>query len=265
MNILEKIVAEKRKSLFMQKDQFKLSELEKMPLFNSERASFFEGLSKNKTAVIAEFKRKSPSKGDIHPEAEISKIIPGYNEAGVSAISVLTDIHFGGDLNDLQEAALVSKAPLLRKDFIIDEYQIVEAKAYGASAILLIASVLTKKEIYKFTSLANSLGLDVLLELHDEGELSKIGSGNNIIGINNRNLSNFEVNINRAIQLSDKIGGDVVKVAESGIHDVSVAVELFHAGFHAFLIGELFMKEEDPCKKAADFIKELNKIHSDEN
>lgn len=265
MNILEKIVAEKRKSLFIQKDKFKLSEFEKMPLFSSERASFFKGLSKNKTAIIAEFKRKSPSKGDIHPEAEISKIIPGYAEGGVSAISVLTDIHFGGDLNDLKEAALVSKVPLLRKDFIIDEYQIVESRAYGASAILLIASALTKKEIYKFTSLANSLGLDVLLELHDESEVSKIGSENNIIGINNRNLSNFEVNIDHAKKLSDSLKGDVLKVAESGIQDVAVAVELYQSGFNAFLIGELFMIDENPCKKAAKFIKELNKIHSNEN
>ena len=265
MNILEKIVVKKRKSLAVQKDKIKLMELENLPLFTSIRPSFIERLSKNKPAIIAEFKRKSPSKGDIHLKAKISQIIPTYSESGASAISVLTDDHFGGELTDIFEAFQVSKLPLLRKDFIIDEYQIVEARAHGASAILLIASILTKAEIRKFTSLANAMEMDVLLELHNERELDKVDSGNNIIGINNRNLTTFEVDTDHAIKLSDHLSKDVIKVAESGIQDVSAAVNLFQAGFDAFLIGELFMKTEDPGKKASEFISELNKIITDES
>ncbi|MCK4920868.1 MAG: indole-3-glycerol-phosphate synthase [Bacteroidales bacterium] len=259
MNILEKIVFHKRKSLVQLKEKFPVSSFEKNPLFQLERPSFFDCLNKKGPSVITEFKRKSPSKGDINPEAQISSIIPQYSNAGASAISVLTDIHFSGELKDLNDAALISNIPLLRKDFIVDEYQILEAKAHGASAILLIATVLSKKEIFEFTKIAHRLRLDVLLELHDESELSKIGADNNIIGVNNRNLSSFEVNTDKAISLLGSLDKDVIKVAESGIQDIDIAIKMFRAGFNAFLIGELFMRNENPGEKVSEFIRMLTK------
>lgn len=264
MNILEKIVSEKRKSLVKLKEQVPVLSLEKNPLFQSERPSFFESLNKKEPSVITEFKRKSPSKGDINPNAQISSIIPQYLNAVASAISVLTDIHFGGELKDLNDAALISNVPLLRKDFIVDEYQILEAKSHGASAILLIAAVLSKREIFEFTRMAHGLGMNVLLELHDEIELQKIGPDNNIIGINNRNLTSFEVDTDNAINLLKSLDKEVIKVAESGIQDIEVAVSMYRAGFNAFLIGELFMGTDNPGEKANEFISKLNKILNNE-
>jgi len=257
MNILEKIVLHKRMTLSELKKQIPVSSLETAHFFSIDRPSFFDSLNKKEPSVISEFKRKSPSKGDIHPNAKISSIIPNYSSAGASAISVLTDPHFGGELKDLYDAACLTNTPLLRKDFIIDEYQIFEAKAMGASAILLIAAVLSKKEIIDFTNQAHSLGLDVLLEIHDENELEKIGAENNIVGINNRNLKTFDVDIQNAIKLQKSLDKNVVKVAESGIKDAKVVKELYQSGFDAFLIGELFMHSENPGKKAEEFIHEL--------
>ncbi|MCF8378108.1 MAG: indole-3-glycerol phosphate synthase TrpC [Bacteroidales bacterium] len=257
MNILEKIVAHKRLTLIKLKQQVPVSSLESGLFFAKERPSFFNELKKNEPSVIAEFKRMSPSKGDINPRAEISTIIPQYSSAGAAAISVLTDGHFGGEITDLHEAALLTNTALLRKDFIIDEYQIIEAKAMGASAILLIASVLSKSEIKDFTRISHDMGLDVLLEIHDESELGKIGPENNIVGINSRNLKTFDVDIHTAIKLQKSLGNSIIKIAESGIKDVKTAKELYASGFNAFLIGELFMHSENPGRKAEDFIRKL--------
>lgn len=265
MNILEKIVFQKRKSLVKLKEQVPVLSFEKNPLFQSERPSFFESLNKKGPSVITEFKRKSPSKGDIHPEAQVSSIIPQYSNAGASAISVLTDIHFGGELKDLNDAALITHVPLLRKDFIVDEYQILEAKSHGASAVLLIAAVLSKKEIFEFTRIAHGLGMDVLLELHNENELLKIGDENNIIGVNNRNLTSFEVDTENAINLLKSLDKEMIKVAESGIQDIEVAINMYRAGFNAFLIGELFMRTDNPGEKAGKFISKLNKSLNNED
>ena len=258
MNILEKIIADKRLELKELKRITPWERLEKLAAAAKISASFYDALNTPGPSVIAEFKRKSPSKGILNEKANIESIIPAYINAGANAISVLTDIHFEGYSKDLADAHKISKVPLLRKDFIIDKYQILEAKALGASAILLIASALSKNEIEDFSTYAKSLGLDILLEIHHENELVKISEKNNIIGINNRNLSTFKVDLEHSIELVKKLPGDVLKISESGIEKPETALRLYENGFKAFLIGESFIKTDDPGAAAKNFIKALN-------
>lgn len=261
MNILNKIVVDKRNEVASKKKFIPIGTFEQLPFFSRETISLAENLKNSHTGIIAEFKRKSPSKSWINKNANIREIAKGYEEAGVSGMSVLTDeIHFGGTMDDLLVARENCNLPLLRKEFIIDEYQIIEAKAIGADAILLIASILTKTQIKTFSELAKSLNLDVLLEVHNEAELQKaITPSLDIIGVNNRNLKSFEVSLETSKKLSQSIPSDFVKISESGINSVDAIKELQLYGFQGFLIGENFMKTDNPGKNAAHFINDLEK------
>lgn len=259
MNILDKIVAAKKLELEVCKLRKPLKLIKKEVCTVTSRSSFYEALAVSGPSLICEFKRKSPSKGEINPDARIERVVKDYETAGASAVSVLTDVHFGGEIIDLKTASGIVNIPLLRKDFIIDDYQIWEALISGASAILLIAAVLSSEKVREFTLLARELKLDVLLELHSENELDHINEFTNIVGINNRDLTTFKVDIENSIRLSEKLPPEVIKVAESGIDNPEMVKHLAENGFDAFLIGENFMKANDPGKEAADFISSINK------
>ena len=260
MNILDEIISFKKNELKGLKAVSTVEELRNSYFFKLEMPSFYNSLNKQAPSIIGEFKRKSPSKGIINTHSEIEKVAIGYEEAGLAAMSILTDTNFfGGEIQDLVKVAVVTKMPLLRKDFIIDEYQIIESKSIGASAILLIASVLTKKEIHDFSSLASDIGLDVLFEIHNEKDLEKLDSEIKIIGVNNRNLRTFEVSMENSIRLLPFLPGNCFKVAESGFKSIKDVNVLFSAGYNGFLIGENFMKSVVPGKAAGQFIKDLKK------
>ncbi|WP_324025713.1 indole-3-glycerol phosphate synthase TrpC [Maribacter sp. BPC-D8] len=259
MNILDKIVADKRKEVELKKSIISVSQYEASVLFERKTNSLAQALKNSDTGIIAEFKRRSPSKESINQNANVGQVAKGYENAGVCGMSVLTDIkYFGGSIEDLILARASVKLPLLRKEFIISEYQIIEAKANGADVILLIAAILTKQEIKTFSELAKSLGLDVLLEVHNEAELHKsIMPSLDMLGVNNRNLKTFEVSLETSKVLSTLIPDDFVKVSESGISSVDAIKELKPFGYQGFLIGENFMKTDNPGKSAIEFIKNL--------
>ncbi len=261
MNILEKIVADKYKEVQLKSSLLPVSQLEKSVLFERTCHSLAAALKGSKTGIIAEHKRRSPSKQTINQNTNVAQVAKGYQKAGVSGMSILTDIkYFGGSLEDLLLARAAVDLPLLRKEFIIDEYQILEAKAHGADVILLIAAVLTRMEIKALSKLAKSLGLEVLLEVHNQEELEKsIMSSLDMLGVNNRNLKTFEVSLETSKELSDLIPDQFVKVSESGISSIGAIKELKQYGYQGFLIGENFMKTPNPGRSAVEFIKELSK------
>ncbi|MDR2122032.1 MAG: indole-3-glycerol phosphate synthase TrpC [Flavobacteriaceae bacterium] len=257
-NILDKIIANKQMEVKKQKQQISLQLLESKIKDPKEQNSFKEALQRSSTGIIAEFKRRSPSRDWIFKEAKIETVIPSYSRNGASAISVLTDPDFfGGTLQDLEEASGLTNTPLLRKDFIIDEYQIYQAKAYGADAILLIAAVLTPKETRELAMKAKELKLDVLLEIHNETELGHITDAVDVVGVNNRDLTHFITDVKISWDMADKIPDDFVKISESGISSTKTVKELQKAGYRGFLMGENFMKTPDPGKALDEFIKEL--------
>lgn len=260
MNILDKIVADKSVEVKLRKQLIPISQLEQSVLFNRETISLAKKLKNSTTGIIAEHKRRSPSKSVINQNLNVFDVAKGYEKAGVCGMSVLTDAkYFGGSLDDLLTARASCNLPLLRKEFIIDEYQILEAKAYGADVILLIAAILTKEEIKTFSRLAKSLNLDVLLEVHNEEELQKsIMPSLDMLGVNNRNLKTFEVSLDTSKKLSQLIPNDFVKVSESGISNIEAIKELQPFGYKGFLIGENFMKTENAGKSAEEFINKLN-------
>ncbi|TDN88731.1 indole-3-glycerol phosphate synthase [Salegentibacter sp. 24] len=260
MNILDKIIADKHKELVLKKLVVPISQLEKAELFKRQTISLGQKLKASKTGIIAEHKRRSPSKSVINQDLNVEDVAKGYEDAGISGMSVLTDgKYFGGSLDDLLYARAAVKLPLLRKEFIIDEYQILEAKAHGADVILLIAAVLENKQIKKFSEFAQSLGLEVLLEVHNEDELKKsIMPSLDMLGVNNRNLKTFEVSTDISKELSKKIPEEFVKVSESGISSVETIKDLQQYGYKGFLIGENFMKTSNPGKAATAFVKKLS-------
>jgi len=259
LNILDKIVADKRTEMALRKGLIPVKQLEKSVLFERKSASLATILRKSPSGIIAEHKRRSPSKSVINNDLNVQDVARGYEQAGVCGMSVLTDAkYFGGSLDDLLLARASSNFPLLRKEFIIDEYQILEAKAYGADVILLIAAVLDKSEIKAFSELAKQLGMDVLLEVHNLDELEKsIMPSLDMLGVNNRNLKTFEVSLDISKSLSEQIPNDFVKVSESGISSVEAIKELQPYGYKGFLIGENFMKTDNPGESAKKFIKDL--------
>jgi indole-3-glycerol phosphate synthase len=261
MNILDTIIERKKIEVEERKRSKSISELEKMPLFKRETYSLKDSLlDKSKTGIIAEFKRQSPSKGVINNTSSVEDVVKNYVKNGASAVSVLTDeIFFGGSLNDIIEARN-NEVPLLRKDFIIDKYQIVESKAYGADIILLIAACLSKEDVKTFSTFAKDLGLNVLLEIHTEDELDHICNEVDVVGINNRDLKSFKVDLNHSIELCKKIPLDKINISESGIDDVKTIRFLKQNGFSGFLIGEKFMKEKNPGVAFAEFVKELKEV-----
>ncbi|AUC80709.1 indole-3-glycerol phosphate synthase TrpC [Lacinutrix sp. Bg11-31] len=259
MDILTKIVNDKRIEVNLRKQLIPTKQLEQSILFERETISLANKLRNSTTGIIAEHKRRSPSKQIINHDLNIFDVAKGYEEAGVCGMSVLTDgKYFGGSLDDLLTARASCNLPLLRKEFIIDTYQIIEAKAYGADVILLIAAILTKNEIKQFSELAKSLNLDVLLEVHNEEELNKsIMPSLDMLGVNNRNLKTFDVSLETSKQLSALIPNDFVKVSESGISNIEAIKTLQPFGYKGFLIGENFMKTKNAGESAKQFIKDL--------
>uniref|UniRef100_F4C392 Indole-3-glycerol phosphate synthase n=1 Tax=Sphingobacterium sp. (strain 21) TaxID=743722 RepID=F4C392_SPHS2 len=260
MNILDKIISRKREELLIAKRQVTIDDLMRRPLFDRTCYNLRDSvLDPQRTGIIAEYKRASPSKGVINDQVTVEEVTRGYAEAGASAISVLTDRDFfKGSLQDLIKARETVNVPLLRKDFIIDEYQIAEAKAYGADIILLIAAVLNNEEVESLAKYAKNLGLNVLLEVHNQQELeTNLFDTVDAIGVNNRNLKDFTVSIDHSLALVNRIPESFVKVSESGISDPLVIKQLKKAGFQAFLIGENFMKTTDPSASIKQFVNEL--------
>jgi len=260
MTILDKIVAHKKIEVQAAKDVHTIADLQKFEAFNRECHSFKDFLlDPDRTGIIAEFKRKSPSKGIINDKVEVEDVTTGYAAAGASALSVLTDhSFFMGDKADLVRARKVNAIPLLRKDFMIDEYQIFEAKALGADIILLIAAILTPDEINLFSSTAKKLGLNVLLEVHNLEELERSITPNlDAIGVNNRNLADFTVSVETSYQLAEHIPAEFLKISESAISNPETIKQLKKAGFNGFLIGENFMKEQDPGAAMREFVAQL--------
>lgn len=261
MNILDKIVARKRQEVELAKAAVSIKQLESKAYFNRKPFLFEDFLlDEARSGIIAEFKRKSPSKGIINDRVSVTEITNAYAAAGASALSVLTDTDFfGGTLADLLAARAANNIPILRKDFIIDEYQIIESKAMGADIILLIAAILTPDEIENFAELAKSLGLNVLLEVHNLDELQQsITPDLDAIGVNNRNLGDFSVNIQTSFELVDQIPDEFLKISESAISHPDTINELAEAGFDGFLIGESFMKTEDPGAAIREFVSKLS-------
>ena len=259
MNILDNIIANKRIEVEAKKELVPVEELERFPHFNSSCNSLVSQLLlDDATGIIAEFKRKSPSKGMINEHVQIGPVVEAYDVHGASGISILTDENFfGGNNEDIIYARDIVRVPILRKDFIIDEYQIVEAKAIGASVILLIAACLTPERVKELALFAKRRGLEVLLEIHNEEELQHICLEVDIVGVNNRDLKTFTVDINRSLELADLIPSEKIKISESGISNINSILTLRQAGFKGFLIGENFMKEPDPSAAFADFVNQL--------
>ena len=248
MDILDTIIEYKKSTLPLRKGLIPPIVLEKFPYFNRTCLSLAERLKAgDTTGIIAEFKRQSPSKGMINANAVVEVVTGDYAQYGAAAISVLTDDQFfGGSSEDLMAARDTVNIPILRKDFIIDEYQLLEAKAIGADIILLIAACLTPPEVKMLSASAKSLGMEVLLELHDSAELDHICDDTMLIGINNRSLKTFEVNLDRSLQMAAKIPEGKFKIAESGISSVE-QINLFKQhGYSGFLMGENSMKETNP-------------------
>lgn len=264
MTILDKIVAHKKTEVKERKELYPTKLLEQSIYFPTPTVSLKKYLSRpDKLGVIAEFKRKSPSKGDINAFASVEQISIGYMQAGASALSVLTDkSFFGGSNADLTEARKYNFCPILRKEFIIDEYQLVEAKSIGADVILLIAECLSQEEVENLAKEAKKLGLEVLLEIHSEEQLDKVNQYIDVVGVNNRNLKDFTVSIQTSIDLYSKIPNDFVKISESGISNANAIVELRQVGFQGFLIGEYFMKSANPPKTCRELIRKVIELEN---
>lgn len=263
MNILEKIIADKYREVADKKSILPMKLLEQSIYFEGKVVSMKKYVTNpEKSGIIAEFKRKSPSKGIINASASVEKVSIGYMQAGASALSILTDKeYFGGSTDDLKIARKFNFCPILRKDFVVDEYQIIEAKSIGADCILLIAAALEPERLKSLASFAKSLGLEVLMEVHDGEELDRSLCENlDLVGVNNRNLKTFEVSLDTSLGLVDQIPSNFVKISESGISDPATLIQLKKAGFDGFLIGENFMKSARPEQAAYNFIKEFRKL-----
>ena len=262
MNTLNTIIEHKRKEVQEKKDLYPSKLLERSIYYNSPCVSLKKYLLRNDlTGIIAEFKRKSPSKGFINKYADIEKTTVGYMQAGASALSVLTDTNFfGGKNEDLSLARKFNFCPILRKDFTVDEYQVIEARSIGADAILLIAAVLSKEQIKNLSKLAISLGMEVLLEIHEENELDKLVPEIQLVGINNRILKTMEISLQTSFDMLGKLPKDIVKISESGINKAQQLILLKETGFNAFLMGEHFMKHSRPEEACMKFIKEIKTL-----
>lgn len=259
MNILDKILETKRAEMAAARSSVNFSGiLAQAEAVGRRTNSFSEALAVSPTGIIAEFKRRSPSKGFINEGADAATIVKGYSDNGAAAISVLTDRdYFAGSLDDLRKARAVSAVPLLRKDFIIDPYQICEARIAGADVILLIAAALDREQCCDLADFAQTLGLEVLLEIHNESELEYINGSVDVVGINNRDLTSFATDVNVSKRLGGMLPGEMIRISESGISSAETVLELRKAGFRGFLMGENFMKTGNPAETLGDFIKEL--------
>ena len=259
MTILEKIIASKIEEVKILKKLYSYNEFEKRFFFNKKTKSLKRRLELSNHGIIAEHKRKSPSKSIINSDVKLDEVILGYDMANVCGISVLTDEkYFGGSINDLVKARKLTEIPIIRKEFIIDEFQILEAKASGADVVLLIAACLNDNQIKNLSEFAKRLNLEVLVEIHNNQELEKcLLSSVDIIGVNNRNLKTFKVDIENSINLSKLIPENFLKISESGISSAKEISILREHGFKGFLIGETFMKEKNPGKEVLKMINEI--------
>jgi indole-3-glycerol phosphate synthase len=256
--ILTKILNDKIDEVAICKKQVSIDELHSLPYFMRRTVSLKGNICSSPSGIISEFKKKSPSKGWINESAKVIEVTKGYSDNGASGISILTDNkYFGGCDEDLISAREYVNIPILRKDFIVDEYQIYESKAIGADVILLIAAALTKEQTLMFAKKAKELSLEVLLEVHNQDELSHLNDYIDIVGVNNRNLKTFEVDVNISIELSNYIPQQFVKISESGISSVDTVLKLREYGFKGFLMGENFMKEANPADALGNFIRRL--------
>jgi indole-3-glycerol phosphate synthase len=262
MTILDQIVTHKYKEVKERKSLFPVNLLEKSIFFRNRPLSLKQSLLREELfGIIAEFKRRSPSKGIINEYALPEKVCSEYIQAGSSAVSILTDSKFfGGSSADLINARKLNDCPVLRKDFIVDEYQIIEARSIGADAILLITELHQSCRIEQLHRFAQSLDLEVLIEVHDEKDFSRIPYDAQMVGINSRNLASFGVDMDNLTRLVHLIPHNVVKVAESGIKSLSDYTKLKNAGFNGFLIGEFFMSSADPGNTCKTFISELRQL-----
>ncbi len=258
MNILDSIIADKIKEVRQQKELVPAGLLEREADFGRVPASLSAALEKEgSSGIIAEFKRRSPSGGTINEDADPAEIAAGYTEAGAAGLSVLTDRkYFGGTAGDLRRARSACGTPILRKEFIFDEYQVLESKAMGADAILLIAAVLDRRKVRQLAGLARSIGLEVLLEIHGEGELEMIHESVDMVGVNNRDLKKMVTGTETSEMLAEKIPSGFIRISESGIDGPEAVSKLRSYGYRGFLIGEHFMRQENPAGACRDFISE---------
>lgn len=259
MSILQKIVEQKRLEIIVAKQLKTIEDLQNMPMFYRPTLSMSQSImAEGSSGIIAEFKRHSPSKKWINQYADPVEVVKSYLEAGVAGASVLTDEQFfKGSLEDLVRVREAVNIPLLRKDFIVDPYQIYEAKANGADVILLIASILTPCQVSSLAEIAHQIGLEVLLELHNEAELGHVNSEIEMVGINNRNLNTFEVDIEQSARMAAKLDDNFIKIAESGIDSPKTVSYFKEFGFDGFLIGENFMKSDNPGLACKNFIESI--------
>ena len=259
MSILDRIAAQKRREIALKKQLIPEENLREYPLFNRPVHSLRASLQERPFGIIAEHKRRSPSREVINQKVALPDVVTGYDRAGAAGISVLTDgTFFGGSLEDLVLARACTALPLLRKEFILDPYQITEARAHGADAILLIAALLEPGEMETLSQAARDLNLEVLLEVHDKEELFRCPEGSaDLIGVNNRNLKTFEVRLETSMELAASIPEGVLRVSESGLGEASDIHRLREKGYHGFLMGESFMKQQDPGKALGNLLEIL--------
>lgn len=263
MNILQQIAEYKRAEVVERQKLFPVEFLKQKVYFNAKPVSLKSYVTdEHKTGVIAEIKRKSPAEGQINPHISVEEVSIGYMQSGASALSVLTDEpSFGGTLKDLEIARKFNYCPILRKDFMLDPYQVYEAKAHGADAILLIAAMIDKSLCQDLAMLAHELGMEVLLEVHNQAELdSHFGNYADLVGINSRDLKSFETNLDVATSLVNQIPQGIVKIAESGLKTPADVVKMRAIGFQGFLIGTAFMKSSQPAKACQKFSQQLRAI-----
>lgn len=253
MTILDTIIERKKEEIKVSKAKISIEQMKNSEFFKRKSFSLKESV-RNKSGIIAEFKRKSPSKGIINDQVQPLDVVTAYEHFGASGISILTDRDFfGGGFDDILNVRKHINIPILRKDFMVDEYQFYEAKSIGADAVLLIAACLSPGQVQEFTELAHHLDLEVLLEIHTEEELRHFNAEIDLAGINNRNLKDFKVDLQHSVQLKDLLPKEVLSVAESGIYHIEDFKYLKEKGFDGFLMGEYFMRNEDPAKAFKDF------------
>lgn len=264
MDLLKKIVKAKKAGILKDKEKTPVISLENSKYFESPVRSLAEALrNKNGYGIIAEFKRRSPSKGIINAGAMPGEVCPAYLNSGAAAVSVLTNEEFFGGSNlDFFQARESCSGPLLRKEFIIDEYQVIESKSLGADAILLIADILTEKELKGLSDLALSLNMEVLFEIHDESGINKLPGNCKLVGVNSRNLGTFSINMDVPSKIIGKLPESSIKIAESGIHSAEKLVEFNQQGFGGFLIGEMFMKEQCPGTACKELIRNIENLQA---
>jgi indole-3-glycerol phosphate synthase len=258
MTILDQIIADKKIEVAARQQAVPVEHLKSLCAGMKPGRSMKQALLDSPAGIISEFKRKSPSKGYIHPDADLVSIVEAYQKAGCSAVSVLTDYtYFGGTINDFKAARAILNCPMLRKDFMVDPYQLYESKILGTDVILLIAAALTMDEAYDLGELAHELGMEVLLEVHNEEELDYISRFTDIVGVNNRNLKTFRTEVQISFDLAGKIPAGRVRISESGLSDPDTVKQLREAGFSGFLMGENFMKHKNPGAALRSFIDDM--------